>query len=56
MDDETRRRREEQIKRLEEMQAKYLEMLKDKIQDVSIRGRMNFFMVKQLVKWLLRKK
>jgi len=56
MDEETRRRREEQIKRLEELQAKYKDMLNERLQELSLRGRMNFFIFKRLVKWLLRRK
>lgn len=56
MDEETRRRRLEQIKRLEEMQAKYKRMLNEKLAELGTVGRMNFYLVKSFLKRLIGKK
>ena len=46
MDDKTRKKREEQIKRLEEMQEKYIEKLNEIIGEIYIKGRLIFLWFK----------
>lgn len=55
MDEKTRKQREEQIKKLEELQAGIMGMIKDKTQDMGIKGRIRFWFFKNLIKKLTKK-
>ena len=56
MDEETRKKREEQIKRLEEMQSAILGQIKEKLHNEGIKGRVRFWFFKNLIKKLAKKK
>ena len=56
MNEETRKKREEQIKRLEEMQSGILGAVKDKLHNEGIKGRVRFWFFKNLIKKLTKKK
>lgn len=56
MDEETRKKREAQIKQLEDMQAGVLNLIKDKTENIGIRGRIRFWFLKSLIKKVLKRK
>jgi hypothetical protein len=56
IDEETRKKRDAQIKKLEDVQNHFMSRIKGELQDEGIRGRIRFWFLKSFIKKLVKKK